>query len=90
MVLFNGVAVAALFVLRRREPDAPRPFRRWGYPVLPAMFVVVCAVSSPTRCRPTWWRRSQPAMGPSAAGLLIIALGLPLYWWFNRGAAAQR
>ncbi|HKC56733.1 MAG TPA: amino acid permease, partial [Vicinamibacterales bacterium] len=33
IVLFSGVAVVALFVLRRRVPDAPRPFRAWGYPV---------------------------------------------------------
>ena len=44
ILLFNGVAVAALFVLRRREPDAPRPYSTWGYPVLPGLFVVVCAV----------------------------------------------
>ncbi len=33
IMLFNGVAVAALFVLRRREPNAPRPYSTWGYPV---------------------------------------------------------
>ena len=33
ILLFNGVAVAALFVLRRREPNAPRPYSTWGYPV---------------------------------------------------------
>ena len=32
----------ALFVLRVREPDAPRPFRVPGYPVLPALFVLIC------------------------------------------------
>ena len=36
IVLFAGIAVAGLFVLRRREPDAPRPFRAWGYPLAPA------------------------------------------------------
>ena len=35
VVLFAGVAVVSLFVLRQREPDAPRPFRAWGYPVAP-------------------------------------------------------
>ena len=38
VVLFAGVAVVSLFVLRQREPDAPRPFRAWGYPVAPAIF----------------------------------------------------
>ena len=40
VVLFAGIAVAALFVLRQREPDAPRPFRASGYPVAPAIFVI--------------------------------------------------
>ena len=40
IVLFAGVAVAALFVLRFREPSAPRPFRALGYPVAPAIFVL--------------------------------------------------
>ena len=34
-LLFNTLTVAALFVLRRRQPDLPRPYRAWGYPVLP-------------------------------------------------------
>jgi basic amino acid/polyamine antiporter, APA family len=40
VVLFSGVAVAALFVLRFREPSAPRPFRAVGYPVAPAIFIL--------------------------------------------------
>src|SRR5262249_13928259 len=40
VVLFAGVAVAASIVLRLREPDAPRPFRAWGYPWVPGIFVV--------------------------------------------------
>ncbi len=38
VVLFAGIAVAAVFVLRMREPDAPRPFKALGYPVAPAIF----------------------------------------------------
>ena len=39
VVLFSGIAGVALFVLRRRHPDEPRPFRAWGYPVMPGLFV---------------------------------------------------
>jgi APA family basic amino acid/polyamine antiporter len=42
--LFSGLAVAALFVLRRREPNADRPFRTWGYPVVPALYALVAAI----------------------------------------------
>ena len=89
ITLFNGVAVAALFVLRWREPAAPRPYSTWGYPVVPGVFVVVCALIVGNAL---WADLARPimngtAVGPSAAGLLIIALGLPLYAWFTRRAA---
>jgi len=90
ITLFNGVAVAALFVLRWREPNAPRPYSTWGYPVVPGLFVAVCAVIV---ANALWTDLGVPfmggtSMGPSAAGLLIIALGLPLYAWFTRRAPA--
>lgn len=86
ITLFNGVAVAALFVLRAREPQAPRPYSTWGYPWVPALFVAVCAVIV---ANALWTDLGRPLIagtpvGPSAAGLLIIALGLPLYVWFTR------
>jgi APA family basic amino acid/polyamine antiporter len=76
VVLFSGVAVAALFVLRIREPQAPRPFRAWGYPWAPAIFVLASAVIVVNEIV------RNP--GPSAAGLLIIASGVPVYWWLRR------
>lgn len=89
ITLFNGVAVAALFVLRRRDPGAPRPYSTWGYPVVPGLFVAVCGVIV---ANALWTDLGRPllagaSLGPSAAGLLIIALGLPLYAWFTRRAA---
>jgi APA family basic amino acid/polyamine antiporter len=77
ITLFAGAAVAAVFVLRARHPEAPRPFKALGYPVTPAVFalvslaIVVNAVySDPTV---TGW------------GALIIAAGIPLYFYFQRG-----
>src|SRR3954462_14161100 len=64
VVLFSGVAVAALFILRIREPQAARPFRAWGYPWAPAIFVITSAVIVVNEIV------RNP--GPSAAGLLII------------------
>jgi APA family basic amino acid/polyamine antiporter len=92
ITLFSGVAVAALFVLRRREPNAPRPYSTWGYPVVPALFVIISAliVSNALYTDLVAPLTSGQPMGPSAAGLLIIALGLPLYYWFNTNAAARR
>jgi len=82
IVLFSGVAVAALFVLRTREPDAPRPFRACGYPIAPAIYAIASAailVNGLIR-----------APGPTGAGALIIAAGLPAYFFFKAGRAAAR
>jgi APA family basic amino acid/polyamine antiporter len=76
VVLFAGVAVAAVFVLRRREPHAPRPFHALGYPIAPAVF----ALASLAIVANALW--SDP--GPSGAGLIVMAAGIPLFWWFGR------
>jgi APA family basic amino acid/polyamine antiporter len=92
ITLFNGVAVTALFVLRRREPAAARPFRTFGYPFAPGLFAVVSLLIVGNAL---WTDLVGPLLGgaplgPSAAGLLVIALGLPLFAWFTRSAAPVR
>jgi len=76
VILFAGVAGAALFVLRRRASEAPRPFRAWGYPYAPAIFVGASALIVLNAI----WRNP----GPSGAGLAIIIAGLPLYVLLRR------
>jgi APA family basic amino acid/polyamine antiporter len=76
VVLFAAVAVMALFVLRRRHPDAHRPFRALGYPVAPALFVIV---SLAIVANEIW---SNPR--PSSVGLAVILAGFPVYWLFAR------
>jgi APA family basic amino acid/polyamine antiporter len=80
IVLFSGIAVAALFVLRRREPLADRPFRAWGYPVGPALFVAISAAIVGNEM----WRNP----GTSLAGVAVIALGIPVYFWMRRRRSA--
>jgi APA family basic amino acid/polyamine antiporter len=86
VVLFAGIAVASLFVLRRREPDAPRPFKAWGYPIAPGIFTVASALIV---LNALWNDLVVPiqtgsAWGPAAAGLIIIGLGVPAYVFFSR------
>jgi APA family basic amino acid/polyamine antiporter len=92
IILFGGIAVGALFVLRQREPDAPRPFRALGYPIAPAIFVIAMFLIV---CNALWRDLVVPVMrdqpwGPSAAGLIVIGLGLPVYLLLGRRAAANR
>ncbi|NIR44440.1 MAG: amino acid permease [Gemmatimonadetes bacterium] len=81
VVLFAGIAVSALVVLRRRHPDAERPFRVPVYPLVPAAFV---AASAAMVAYAVWG-----APGPALAGALCIAAGVPLFWWSARRAASD-
>jgi APA family basic amino acid/polyamine antiporter len=86
VVLFAGIAVASLFVLRAREPNAPRPFKAWGYPVAPAIFTLASALIV---LNALWTDLVVPITtgtpwGPSAAGLIVIGLGVPIYLFFSR------
>lgn len=79
VVLFAAIAVAALFVLRRREPDAPRPFRAWGYPWAPGIFVIASAIIVINEMI----RNGRTAL----VGLAVIAAGLPVYYLITRSSA---
>jgi APA family basic amino acid/polyamine antiporter len=79
IMLFGAIAVTSLFVLRRRFPDEPRPFRAWGYPIAPGLFAIICYAAAANAI----WRT--PAT--SATGLAIIALGIPIYYAIRRTPA---
>ncbi len=77
-LVFNVAGGLALFRLRRTQPDKPRPYRVWGYPIVPALFVLstgILVVSTLIE---------RPA--ESVAGLGFLMLGLPAYWYWSRGA----
>ena len=75
-VLFYALAGASVMVLRRRHPEWPRPYRTWGYPITPWVYLLTCAV---VLCNTLV---SQPKQ--SGIGLLILALGLPAYAYWSR------
>jgi APA family basic amino acid/polyamine antiporter len=89
VVLFSGLAVLALFLLRlpqapsrgrRASPDqvaatSPAPYRAWGYPVAPSLFVLASFAMVVNAI--------QENPGPSLAGVAVIAAGIPLYFWFR-------
>src|SRR6185295_3008566 len=73
------VFASAVFVFRRRRPEAPRPYRTWGYPVVPALFILACLLLI--------WNTLQASPRESVIGLVLVALGLPAYWLFRRSAS---
>jgi APA family basic amino acid/polyamine antiporter len=81
-LLFSVAAGAALFVLRRTKPDHPRPYRTWGYPVVPFVFIAGSAafVLNTLVERPI----------ESLTGLGLLALGLPAYFYWRQEGAQPR
>ena len=79
--IFYGLAVVALFRLRRTEPDLPRPYRCWGYPWVPGIFVAGALALTVS----LWLDRP----GRSSIGLLLIIAGLPFYRWWSRSVRSS-
>ncbi len=82
-LIFYALAVAAVFVLRRKQPNAERPYRAFGYPLLPALYVfgtlAIMFVLFAYRTQTSW------------PGLIILLTGLPVYFlwrWRNAGTPA--
>jgi basic amino acid/polyamine antiporter, APA family len=78
--IFYGLCASSVFVLRRKAPNAERPYKTLGYPLMPLVFVLVA----------TWLviNTFVNKRVESVTGLVLIALGLPLYFYFRlrRGA----
>ena len=81
VIIFYILTIGGLFVLRRTQPDTPRPYRAFGYPVLPAIYIVMAIFIDVVllRYKPqyTW------------PGLIIVLLGIPVYLFWSRSAAVR-
>jgi APA family basic amino acid/polyamine antiporter len=73
---FYGATSLGVFILRKKMPDAPRPYKVWGYPIVPALFILFCLVLFVN----TFITRPREAL----IGLTLIFSGLPVYWYLNR------
>jgi APA family basic amino acid/polyamine antiporter len=77
VLLFYILTIAGIFRLRRTRPEWPRPYRALGYPLLPALYIVMAMVIE--------WVLLVHKTGRSLAGLVIVALGIPVYFlWRGR------
>jgi len=83
MWIFSAAAIAGVIILRRRLPDLDRPYRVWGYPVLPIAFILaaLAIVANTMLTKPL----------ESVLGLAIILAGVPLYYaWRYWGGTGGR
>ena len=80
VLIFYVLTIAGLFVLRRKRPDAERPYRAFGYPLVPAFYIV--AASTIALVLLAYQTKT------SFPGLLIVLTGVPVYWLWKRRAAS--
>ncbi len=76
--IFYGATTLGVFILRKRMPDVHRPYKAWGYPVIPAIFIVFCGALVVI----TILGKPREAL----LGLGLIASGVPFYWYWNRNS----
>jgi len=78
VLIFYVLTIIGLFILRRTRPEAERPYRAFGYPVVPALYVIAASVIMFVllldKTATTW------------PGLVIVALGVPVYYFWRRQA----
>ena len=75
-LLFYIITVVGLIILRKKEPDADRPYKVWGYPFVPITYIVLASIVAIG----ILWSQWDIAIN----GLIIVALGYPIYFLFNR------
>ncbi len=75
-LVFNTLIFIALFIFRRRNPDLARPYKVWGYPVLPALTIVITLFLLVALF--------YESIVPSLIGTAVIAAALPIYYFINR------
>jgi APA family basic amino acid/polyamine antiporter len=81
MVLSYVLTVAGLFILRRKKPEAERPYRCTGYPVLPALYVILGSL----------WaiNAALEKKKETLVGVVIVLVGVPFYLYWKRQRTAQ-
>ncbi len=79
--IFFGLTVAAVIILRKKKPDLPRPYKTWGYPITPIIFILAALYISINSVI-TQFKNAM-------AGLAIILIGLPFYlYWKSKSQAS--
>lgn len=73
--IYYGATTLGVFILRKRMPDAPRPYKVWGYPIVPALVILFCACLVFN----TFFSRPREA----AIGVVLMLSGVPLYFFFK-------
>jgi len=80
-LMFYVLTIGGVFVLRRKRPDVARPYRAWGYPIVPVLYIVTASIIMLIlilyQTQDTW------------PGLVIVLIGVPVYWAWSRRSRAN-
>ena len=82
VLIFYVLTIGGLFVLRRKRPEAERPYKAFGYPVLPALYMIVASLVALDLLT------SQKTRANTWPGLVIVLTGVPVYFLWKRRAPA--
>ncbi len=92
--IFYGMVIWGLFILRKKMPNAERPYKAWGYPIVPLIFLLFTIVYITTTLYNdiTNYISGKSTIINSVFGLLLTAIGIPLYYYFKQknNAAAKK
>jgi APA family basic amino acid/polyamine antiporter len=84
--IFYALSVAGLFILRKKRPDLKRPYRVWGYPWIPFLFLICTIIYISTNLYTDIhnYRTGASPFINSVFGLALTALGIPMFYYFRR------
>jgi len=84
--VFYGLVVLGVFILRKKMPKAERPYRAWGYPLVPAIFILFTAFYIGTTLYNDIhnYLTGQATIINSVFGIILTALGIPFYFYFQK------
>ena len=78
VLLFYILTIAGIFILRKKVPDAPRPYKAFGYPVIPALYIVLASIIAIVLL----FKQTQYA----GAGLIVVLSGIPIYYLVQKNS----
>ncbi len=83
--IFYALGAFGVFILRRTMPDTPRPYRVWGYPFIPAIFVVFACIYVVFTLYGdiTAYAEGRAEIINSVFGLILVGMGIPFYIYFR-------
>jgi APA family basic amino acid/polyamine antiporter len=74
--IYYGATTLGVFILRKKMPDAPRPYKVWGYPVVPGLVILFCVA--------LFFNTISARPREAGIGMALMLIGVPFYFWFRR------